>query len=345
MSATPAIPTIPTTFDNIGNFFKETEDADKNSWNPVIFFGILLIATMPFVNQPKLIFVGYIFLATLYIIIFGYVIYGAFQTGVYDKIKRFIEKDEKASSGIPSNFFLPGTYTSFGFFKIAFMLFFIVINTISWISSSKKGVGGNIWGAVLMPFAPILVYFGVNQFTGDLLEKSDMFKTILFFATVAAFIGLIIYNFISLTQVLKTLSERANKLKTYDLEVSKARMNELNGYSVSLYLAILSAMYIIHDSTTLPPAKSKIPTPDNIYPKQSSYITASISYLLFTVATITNYFNSNKIVKGLKNDSTTIIKKTPNQKMVEKSNEKVSNQNIVSSAFYGVLNFFNPANL
>ncbi len=341
MSATPSI------FDSIGNFFKDAENADKNSWNPVVFFGILLIATMPFVNQPKLIFIGYIFLAVLYIVIFGYVIYGAFKTGVYEKIKGFLSNNNQNSLfdiglpmvgnvGVFSN-------TSFGFFKFAFILFFIIINTMSWMASPKKGVGGNIAGAVLTPLAPILVYLAANRITGDAFEKSDIFKSILFFIAIAAFIGLIVYNFVSLTQVLASLSNRTKQMKSYDLGVSKARMNEINGYSISLYLAILSAMYIIHDSTT--PLSSVPPKPDNIYPKESSYIPVSISYLLFTGATIANFFNSRKIVNGLKYDSKKIMKKTPAQNAKATAEEKVKTQNVFITAYFGILNFFNPANL
>lgn len=314
----------------IGNFFKESiGDAEKSSWNPVIFFGILLIATMPFVQQQKLIFIGYILVAILYLVIFMNVIYGAFKMGVYEKIKGVLS-NPGVNTLFTTSAFSPGV-TSFGFVKYAFMLFFIIINTMSWISSAKKGA---IWGAVLMPLAPVILYFGLNQFTGGTLDTFDAFQSILFFLTVAAFIGIIVFNFYSITDVLATLSNRAKKLKSYDLRLSKKRMNELNGYSVSLYLAILSSMYIINDASTI-----------KLYPNTSSFIPVSIAYLLFTGASIGNYFNFRKIVPGLDYDSTKIIKKTPAENAKETTEQKVQNQNFVLTAYYGILNFFNPANL
>lgn len=296
----------------------------------MIFFGILLIATMPFVQQQKLIFVGYILVAILYLVIFINVIYGAFKTGVYGKIKGVLS--ELTENEIYASYKI----TSFGFVKFAFMLFFIVINTMSWMSSPKKGVGGNIAGAVLMPLAPIILYFGVNHFTGSKLDQVDIFKSIVFFLTVTAFIGLVIYNYVSLTQVVSTLSDRSIKLKSYDINVSKARMNELNGYTISMYLAILSSMYIIQDAS-MPSQK--------LYPNAGSFIPVSIAYLLFTSATIANYFNLRKIVPGLNYDSTKIIKKTTAEKAKETTEQKVQTQNVLLTAYYGILNFFNPANL
>jgi hypothetical protein len=328
MSTTIA-PPVPskTSFGTIGDFFK---DATGDGKNPMIFFGILLIATMPFVQQQKLIFVGYILVAILYLVIFINVIYGAFKTGVYGKIKGVLS--ELTENEIYASYKI----TSFGFVKFAFMLFFIVINTMSWMSSPKKGVGGNIAGAVLMPLAPIILYFGVNHFTGSKLDQVDIFKSIVFFLTVTAFIGLVIYNYVSLTQVVSTLSDRSIKLKSYDINVSKARMNELNGYTISMYLAILSSMYIIQDAS-MPSQK--------LYPNAGSFIPVSIAYLLFTSATIANYFNLRKIVPGLNYDSTKIIKKTTAEKAKETTEQKVQTQNVLLTAYYGILNFFNPANL
>lgn len=316
-----------------GNFFKDAiGDAEKNSWNPVIFFGIMLIATIPFVQQQKLIFIGYILLAILYLVIFLNVIYGAFKMGVYEKIKGVL-----SNPGINTLFtttaFSPGM-TSFGFVKYAFMLFFIIINTISWISNAKTGA---IWGAVLMPLAPVILYFGLNQFTGGTLDTIDVFQSILFFLTVASFIGLIVFIFYSITDVLATLSNRAKKLKSYDLRLSKKRINELNGYSVSLYLAIVSSMYIITDASTTSPLK--------LYPNMSSFIPVTIAYLLFTGATAANYFIFRKIVPGLNYDSTKIIKKTRVENAKETAEYKIQNQNVLKTAYYGILNFFNPANL
>jgi hypothetical protein len=330
----------------IGNFFKESiGDAEKSSWNPVIFFGILLIATMPFVQQQKLIFIGYILVAILYLVIFMNVIYGAFKMGVYEGVKGVLS-NPGANTLFKTSAFSPSV-TSFGFVKYAFMLFFIIINTMSWISSAKKGA---IWGAVLMPLAPVILYFGLNQFTGGTLDTIGAFQSILFFLTVAAFIGIIVFNFYSITDVLATLSNRAKKLKSYDLRLSKKRMNELNGYSISLYLAILSSMYIINDATspitTSPITTSPITTsPPKLYPNSSSFIPVSIAYLLFTGASIGNYFNLRKIVPGLNYDSTKIIKKTPAENEKETTEQKVQNQNFVLTAYYGILNFFNPANL
>lgn len=325
--------TTKTSFGSIGDFFKDaTGDSEKNSWNPMIFFGILLIATMPFVQQQKLIFIGYILVAILYLVIFINVIYEAFKTGVYGKLNGVLS--ELTENKITASFKI----TSFGFVKFAFMLFFIVINTMSWMSSPKKGVGGNIAGAVLMPLAPIILYFGVNHFTGIKLDQVDIFKSILFFLTVAAFIGLVIYNYVSLIQVVSTLSDRSIKLKSYDINVSKARMNELNGYTISMYLAILSSMYIIQD------ASAPMPMP-KLYPNAGSFIPVSIAYLLFASATVANYFNLRKIVPGLNYDSTKIIKKTTAEKAKETTEQKVQNQNVLLTAYYGILNFFNPANL
>jgi hypothetical protein len=318
----------------MGNFFKESiGDAEKNSWNPVIFFGIMLIATIPFVQQQKLIFIGYIFLAILYLVIFLNVIYGAFKMGVYDKIKGVLS-NPGVNTLFTTSVFSPGV-TSFGFIKYAFMLFFIIINTISWISSAKKDYGGNIWGAVLTPLAPVILYFGLNQFTGGTLDTIGAFQSILFFLTVAAFIGLIVFIFYSITDVLATLSNRSKKLKSYDLRLSKKRMNELNGYSISLYLVILSSMYIINDASA----------PTKLYPNSSSFIPVSIAYLTFTGASIGNYFNMRKIVPGLNYDSTKIIKKTPVETAKETAEYKVQNQNVLKTAYYGVLNFFYPANI
>lgn len=343
-TSVPTLTPVPakTSFDSIRDFFKEAiGDAQNNSWNPVIFFGILLIATMPFVNQQKLIFVGYILLAALYLVIFINIIHGAFKKGVYEKIKGVLSNPYVnplfTIPAIPLVGALSLGLTSFGFVKFAFMLFFIIINTMSWISSPKKGDGGNIWGAVLTSFAPIVLYFGMNHFIGGKLDDIDIFKTTLFFITVGAFIGLLIYNFVSLTQVLTTLSDRSKQMRSYNLRVSKQRMDELNGYSVSVYLAIITSMYIINDSTTS--------ASDNIYPKKSSFIPVFIAYLLFTSATIANYFNLRKIVPGLKYDSTKIIRKTPDQNAKEASEQKVQNQNVLTTAYYSILNFFNPANL
>lgn len=320
----------------MGNFFKDAiSNGEKNSWNPVIFFGILLIATIPFVQQQKLIFIGYILVAILYLVMFMNVIYGAFTTGVYEGIKRVL-----SNPGVNTLFTTSAaspSVTSFGFVKYVFMLFFIIINTMSWLASPKKGDGGNIWGVVLMPLAPIILYFGLNQFTGGTLDTIDVFQSILFFLTVAAFIGLIIYNYFSLTKVLATLSNRATKIKSYDLGLSKKRMNELNGYSISLYLAIISSMYIINDATTTSPPK--------LYPNPASIIPVSIAYLTFTGASIANYFNLRKIVPGLNYDSTKIIKKTPAENAKETAEQRVQNQNVLITAYYGILNFFNPANL
>ena len=326
--------TSKTSFGTIGDFFK---DATGDGKNPMIFFGILLIATMPFVQQQKLIFIGYILVAILYLVIFINVIYGAFKTGVYGKIKGVLS--ELTENEIYASYKI----TSFGFVKFAFMLFFIVINTMSWMSSPKKGVGGNIAGAVLMPLAPIILYFGVNHFTGSKLDQVDIFKSIVFFLTVAAFIGLVIYNYVSLIQVVSTLSDRSIKLKSYDINVSKARMNELNGYTISMYLAILSSMYIIQDASASTPAPTTSPT--KLYPNAGSFIPVSIAYLLFTSATVANYFNLRKIVPGLNYDSTKIIKKTTAEKAKETTEQKVQNQNVLLTVYYGILNFFNPANL
>jgi len=322
----------------MGNFFKEAiGNAEKSSWNPVIFFGILLIATMPFVQQQKLIFIGYILLAALYLLIFMNVIYGAFKSGVYEKIKGVLS--ELTENKITSSFKI----TSFGFVKFAFMLFFIIINTMSWLASPKKGVGGNIAGAVLTPLAPIILYFGVNHFTGINLDTIGMFQSTLFFLTVAAFIGLIIYNYVSLIQVVSTLSDRSIQMKSYDLGVSKARMSELNGYSISLYLEIISSMYIIQDASAS--ATTTTTSPPKLYPNAASFIPVSFAYLLFTGACIANYLNLRKIVPGLKNDSTKIMKKTSAEKAKETTEQKVQTQNFVLTAYYGILNFFNPANL
>ena len=305
----------------------------------MIFFGILLIATMPFVQQQKLIFIGYILVAILYVVIFINVIYGAFKTGVYGKIKGVLS--ELTENEIYASYKI----TSFGFVKFAFMLFFIVINTMSWMSSPKKGVGGNIAGAVLMPLAPIILYFGVNHFTGSKLDQVDIFKSIVFFLTVAAFIGLVIYNYVSLIQVVSTLSDRSIKLKSYDINVSKARMNELNGYTISMYLAILSSMYIIQDAAASMPTPAPTTSPTKLYPNTGSFYPVSIAYLLFTSATIANYFNLRKIVPGLNYDSTKIIRKTTAEKAKETTEQKVQNQNVLLTVYYGILNFFNPANL
>jgi hypothetical protein len=322
----------------MGNFFKDAiGDAEKSSWNPVIFFGILLIATMPFVQQQKLIFIGYILVAILYLVIFLNVIYGAFKMGVYERVKGVLS-NPGVNTLFKTSAFSPGV-TSFGFVKYAFMLFFIIINTMSWISSAKKGA---IWGAVLMPLAPVILYFGLNQFTGGTLDTIGAFQSILFFLTVAAFIGIIVFNFYSITDVLATLSNRAKKLKSYDLRLSKQRMNELNGYSVSLYLAIISSMYITNDASAPTPITA---SPTKLYPNSSSFIPVSIAYLLFTGASIGNYFNLRKIVPGLNYDSTKIIKKTPAENAKETAEQRVQNQNVLSTAYYGVLNFFNPANL
>lgn len=332
MSTATIAPPVPTktSFGSIGDFFK---DATSDGQNPMIFFGILLIATMPFVQQQKLIFIGYILVAILYLVIFINVIYGAFKTGVYGKIKGVLsELTENKISSLK--------ITSFGFVKFAFMLFFIVINAMSWISTSKKGNGGNIWGAALTPLAPIILYLGLDRFTGNTLDTIGIFQSILFFLTVAAFVGLIVFNFYSLTDVLATLSARSKKVKSYDLGVSKSRMNELNGYTISMYLAILSSMYIIQDASA-PPTTS----PPKLYPNAGSFIPVSIAYLLFASATAANYFNLRKIVPGLNYDSTKIIKKTPAENAKETTEQKVQNQNFVLSAYYGVLNFFNPANL
>ena len=336
MSTVP-VPT-KTSFGNIGDFFK---DATSDGQNPMIYFGILLIATMPFVQQQKLIFIGYILLAVLYLVIFMNVIYGAFNSGVYGKIKGVLS--ELTENKITTSFKI----TSFGFVKFVFMLFFIIINTMSWLASPKKGVGGNIAGAVLTPLAPIILYFGVNHFTGSNLDQNGMFRSVLFFLTFAAFIGLVIYNYVSLIQVVSTLSDRSIQMKSYDLSVSKARMSELNGYSISLYLEIISSMYIIQDATAPTPPTASPPTasPPKLYPNATSFIPVSFAYLLFTGACIANYLNLRKIVPGLKHDSTKFLKKTPAENAKETTEQKVQNQNFVLTAYYGILNFFNPANL
>jgi hypothetical protein len=77
----------------------------------------------------------------------------------------------------------------------------------------------------------------------------------------------------------------------------------------------------------------------------SSFIPVTIAYLLFTGATAANYFIFRKIVPGLNYDSTQIIKKTRVENAKETAEYKIQNQNVLKTAYYGILNFFNPANL
>ena len=110
-----------------------------------------------------------------------------------------------------------------------------------------------------------------------------------------------------------------------------------------MYLAILSSMYIIQDASASTPAPTT--SPPKLYPNTGSFYPVSIAYLLFTSATIANYFNLRKIVPGLNYDSTKIIKKTTAEKAKETTEQKVQNQNVLLTVYYGILNFFNPANL
>ena len=286
------------------------------------FFFILIIffASMFYVFNQTMFSIGYVLLAIIYCGAWFYMLYTAYNKGVLSKIQ-------------PINIFTNYLMIPFLLIILLFVFTFLYLFLKKTDLPDLQINGISIFGSALLVGS---IYKFINYAVDNKIITKDVYTKIQSWTIIATFACIIIYNLISVTEIMSSVFTRTKQMNSYDLGISAKRYSAFSGYNTLFYISTFASLFIVQDAilTTEKMATATTAT----YPENPKIIMGAFVVALGT--SITNYFVSADIVKNLEADSTKEIKKTPDQKAMDVSNEKAQGQNVVKSAYYWFLNLF-----